>query len=278
MGGAALTGSSPPPCSPPRAVAAAKEAALAPADRCRVDWREGDALALPFGDSEFSAVTCGYGLRNVADIPKALAEMHRVLKPGGKIAVLDFNNSSFEPVNALQGFLLDNLVRRRRLGRRCLPSVGAARGVALQQTRDAHGRRRRPGRPGGARKRRRFGVRVPPPLHRPLPQGAAAGARAPQAAASLWAAACCFRRSPAAQSRFPHRCRLRWRARLALRTLCTTSSPAGSWACWSGPAGGDAVLLRAALFERRRSGRARRRRRWRRCTRNFLCPVNIEYN
>lgn len=80
-----------------------------------MDWRQGDALAMPFDDSEFAAVTCGYGLRNVADIPKALSEMHRVLKPGGKIAVLDFNNSSFEPINALQGFLLDNLVRRHPL-------------------------------------------------------------------------------------------------------------------------------------------------------------------
>jgi SAM-dependent methyltransferase len=68
------------------AVAANREAALAPGDRSRVDWREGDALALPFEDSEFAAATCGYGLRNVADIPKCLSELLRVLKPGARCA------------------------------------------------------------------------------------------------------------------------------------------------------------------------------------------------
>ena len=43
---------------------------------------EGDALALPFDDSSFDAVTMGYGLRNVVDIPKSLTEMRRVLKQG----------------------------------------------------------------------------------------------------------------------------------------------------------------------------------------------------
>lgn len=43
---------------------------------------EGDALALPFEDSSFDAVTMGYGLRNVVDIPQSLMEMRRVLKQG----------------------------------------------------------------------------------------------------------------------------------------------------------------------------------------------------
>lgn len=43
---------------------------------------QGDALALPFGDATFDAATVGYGLRNVADIPLALRELRRVLKPG----------------------------------------------------------------------------------------------------------------------------------------------------------------------------------------------------
>jgi SAM-dependent methyltransferase len=59
---------------------------------CR--WVQGDALQLPFEAAEFDAATMGYGLRNVADIRKALSELHRVLKPGGSAAVLDFNNSS----------------------------------------------------------------------------------------------------------------------------------------------------------------------------------------
>lgn len=65
-------------------------------------WVQGDALALPFADATFDAATMGYGLRNVADIPKALAELARVLKPGASVAVLDFNNSEDALVDGLQ--------------------------------------------------------------------------------------------------------------------------------------------------------------------------------
>ena len=53
-----------------------------PASHCICSWVQGDATALPFGNAEFDAATMGYGLRNVNDRPKALAELHRVLKPG----------------------------------------------------------------------------------------------------------------------------------------------------------------------------------------------------
>lgn len=49
-----------------------------------------DALVLPFGDGRFDAGTASFGLRNVADLDAALAELHRVLRPGGKIAILEF--------------------------------------------------------------------------------------------------------------------------------------------------------------------------------------------
>lgn len=76
----------------------------------KVTWVQGDALELPFDDASFDAATMGYGLRNVADIPKALAELRRVLVPGGKAAVLDFNNSSQPLVDSLQGLLLEQVV------------------------------------------------------------------------------------------------------------------------------------------------------------------------
>ena len=50
-----------------------------------------DALKLPFPDGEFDVVTVAFGLRNMADYPAALREMHRVLKPGGRLVILDFS-------------------------------------------------------------------------------------------------------------------------------------------------------------------------------------------
>ncbi len=50
-----------------------------------------DALKLPFDDDHFDVVTVAFGLRNMADYPAALTEMHRVLKPGGKLLILDFS-------------------------------------------------------------------------------------------------------------------------------------------------------------------------------------------
>lgn len=49
-----------------------------------------DALALPFESGAFDVVTVAFGLRNMADYPAALREMNRVLKPGGRLVILDF--------------------------------------------------------------------------------------------------------------------------------------------------------------------------------------------
>ncbi|BDA47971.1 2-phytyl-1,4-naphtoquinone methyltransferase [Coccomyxa sp. Obi] len=76
----------------------------------RIRWIQGDAQQLPFQDNSFDAATMGYGLRNVANIPKALRELQRVLKPGAKVAVLDFNNSTNPAVDAIQGWALENVV------------------------------------------------------------------------------------------------------------------------------------------------------------------------
>ncbi len=63
----------------------------------RIPWLQADALQLPFADESFEAVTVGYGLRNLADLPAGLREMRRVLRPGGKLVALDFG----KPANAL---------------------------------------------------------------------------------------------------------------------------------------------------------------------------------
>jgi demethylmenaquinone methyltransferase/2-methoxy-6-polyprenyl-1,4-benzoquinol methylase len=54
-----------------------------------IEWVEGDMLELPFPAAHFDVVTVGFGLRNVADVPKALLEVARVLKPGGRFVSLD---------------------------------------------------------------------------------------------------------------------------------------------------------------------------------------------
>lgn len=59
-------------------------------DREEVEWVQADALALPFPARAFDRVVVGYGLRNLADLPRGLSEIRRCLKPGGRLVSLDF--------------------------------------------------------------------------------------------------------------------------------------------------------------------------------------------
>jgi len=59
--------------------------------RDRLGFVHGDALSLPFASESFDAVTIAFGIRNVVDVPLALREMQRVLKPGGKALILEFS-------------------------------------------------------------------------------------------------------------------------------------------------------------------------------------------
>lgn len=86
------------------------ESSFGSADARRIEWRLGDALALPFEEGSFDAVTMAYGLRNVASVGLALEEIYAVLKPGAKASILDFNRSENEGVVGFQGWMLDNLV------------------------------------------------------------------------------------------------------------------------------------------------------------------------
>jgi demethylmenaquinone methyltransferase/2-methoxy-6-polyprenyl-1,4-benzoquinol methylase len=54
-----------------------------------IDWVQGDALALPFGEGAFDAATVGFGVRNLDDLERGLVELRRVLRLGGRVAVLE---------------------------------------------------------------------------------------------------------------------------------------------------------------------------------------------
>ncbi len=57
-----------------------------------IPFIEGDAMNLGFADDSFDAVTIAFGLRNLSNFADGLAELHRILKPGGKLAVLEFSS------------------------------------------------------------------------------------------------------------------------------------------------------------------------------------------
>jgi demethylmenaquinone methyltransferase/2-methoxy-6-polyprenyl-1,4-benzoquinol methylase len=73
-------------CRPMLEIAARKVAA-----KGAIPFIEGDALRLPFHEGCFDAATIAFGLRNLADVGRGLEEIHRVLRPGGWIAVLEFS-------------------------------------------------------------------------------------------------------------------------------------------------------------------------------------------
>jgi demethylmenaquinone methyltransferase/2-methoxy-6-polyprenyl-1,4-benzoquinol methylase len=65
-----------------------------------LQWVEGDLLALPFAEGSFDAATVGFGVRNVEDLELGLAELRRVLRPGGRVGVLEIT----QPRGALRPF------------------------------------------------------------------------------------------------------------------------------------------------------------------------------
>lgn len=69
-----------------------------------------DALALPYRDRCFDAATVSFGLRNVADLDRSLAELGRVLRPGGQLAILEFALPSLPPLRALYLFYFNRLL------------------------------------------------------------------------------------------------------------------------------------------------------------------------
>ena len=71
---------------------------------------QADAERLPFADEQFDCVTIGFGLRNVTDKPAALAAMRRVLKPGGRLLVLEFSKPALQITKPMYEFHLSTVL------------------------------------------------------------------------------------------------------------------------------------------------------------------------
>lgn len=74
----------------------------------RFEW--GDALDLPYADGEFAAATVGFGARNFADLDRGLAEMARVVRPGGRVVVLEITTPSKPPLSTFFRLWFDRVV------------------------------------------------------------------------------------------------------------------------------------------------------------------------
>jgi len=80
--------------------------------RPKLQFVEGDAQDLPFGGEEFDAVTISFGLRNVKDPHRALSEMYRVLKPGGRVVVTEFSTPTVPIARAAYSGYLRHVLPR----------------------------------------------------------------------------------------------------------------------------------------------------------------------
>ena len=85
-------------------------------EEARVELRKGDSERLPFSDSQFDAALVAFGVRNFENLGRGLQEIQRVLRPGGKLVVLEFSHPRAFPVKQVYGFY----------SRYILPRVGGA--------------------------------------------------------------------------------------------------------------------------------------------------------
>ena len=75
-----------------------------------IDFDVVDAQDIPYPDASYDVITMAYGIRNMPDRPRALSEMHRVLKPGGALVCLDFSTPPNPIWRALYNFYLAHLI------------------------------------------------------------------------------------------------------------------------------------------------------------------------
>ena len=88
--------------------ARAKAAAGGLGDGTRFEWA--DALALPYPDDRFDAATVGFGARNFSDLQRGLAEMARVVRPGGRVVVLEITTPTRAPLSHFYALWFDRIV------------------------------------------------------------------------------------------------------------------------------------------------------------------------
>jgi demethylmenaquinone methyltransferase/2-methoxy-6-polyprenyl-1,4-benzoquinol methylase len=75
-----------------------------------VRWEWADALALPYPDDSFDAATVGFGARNFSDLDRGLAEMARVVRPGGRVVVLEITTPQRPPLSTFFALWFDRVV------------------------------------------------------------------------------------------------------------------------------------------------------------------------
>lgn len=77
-----------------------------------ISFIEADTQELPFDDAQFQIVSVAFGLRNVEDTDRGLAEMVRVCKPGGKVAILEFSTPRYQPIKGMYQWYFKNVLPR----------------------------------------------------------------------------------------------------------------------------------------------------------------------
>jgi demethylmenaquinone methyltransferase/2-methoxy-6-polyprenyl-1,4-benzoquinol methylase len=75
-----------------------------------VEFRHGNALELPFGENAFDAATVGFGVRNLVDLRAGIAEMARVVRPGGRVVILEITTPRRPPLSWFYALWFDRLV------------------------------------------------------------------------------------------------------------------------------------------------------------------------
>ena len=75
-----------------------------------VRWEQANALALPYADGSFDAATVGFGARNLSDLRGGLAEMARVVRPGGRVVVLEITTPTRPPLSTFFSLWFDRIV------------------------------------------------------------------------------------------------------------------------------------------------------------------------